>query len=52
MARRHEYTGEVCQCGNPMYVRVVQAGDRPESRRGPSCWYESCPLHVERLARR
>ncbi len=52
MARRHEYTGEVCQCGNPMYVRVVSVGDRPESRRGPSCWYDDCPRHVDRLGRR
>lgn len=42
MSRHNEYTGETCVCGRPMYYRIVQLGGRPESRRGPSCWYEDC----------
>lgn len=51
MARRNEYTGDTCACGRPMYVRVVQVGTNPESRRGPSCWYDDCPEHARRVSR-
>jgi len=43
MSRRNEYTGDTCVCGRPTYYRVVQVGARPESRRGPACWYDACP---------
>jgi hypothetical protein len=49
MSRQHEYTGETCECGHPMYTRVVKIGSRPEARRGPSCWHDECVRHVERL---
>jgi len=45
MTRRNEYTGEMCECGRPLYVRVVTVGARPESRRGPSCWNSECSIH-------
>lgn len=50
MPRTNEYIGQTCECGHPMYVRVVRIGSRPESRRGPSCWYDECPRHLERMA--
>ncbi|MDT5249604.1 MAG: hypothetical protein QOJ28_2238 [Mycobacterium sp.] len=30
MSRQLEYTGEACECGHPMYTRVVRIGARPE----------------------
>jgi len=48
MTRRNEYTGEMCECGRPLYVRVVTVGARPESRRGPSCWNSECSIHRRR----
>jgi hypothetical protein len=50
MARSNEYTGETCACGHQMYFRVVKIGNRPESRRGPSCWHDSCPQHLVQAA--
>ena len=45
MARRIEYTGVPCECGNPMFVRIVTLGAGIESRRGPSCWFDECSAH-------
>lgn len=45
VARRIEYSDESCECGQPMYARVVTLGPGVESRRGPSCWSDECSAH-------
>lgn len=45
VARRNDYTGDQCDRGHPMYFRVVTVGSGSESRRGPSCWFDDCPVH-------
>ncbi len=45
MPRRNEYTGEICDYGHAMYIRVVTIPSKAESRRGPTCWLEDCPFH-------
>jgi hypothetical protein len=45
VARRIEFTGEVCECGEPTFARVVTLGLGVESRRGPSCWLDECAIH-------
>jgi len=40
-----EYTGEPCECGRPLFARVVTLGVGVESRRGPSCWFDDCSVH-------
>jgi hypothetical protein len=45
VARRIEYSGELCECGEPMFSRVVTLGVGVESRRGPTCWLDECWVH-------
>ena len=45
MARRIEYAGVLCECGEPMFSRIVTLGVGVESRRGPTCWLDECSAH-------
>jgi hypothetical protein len=50
VARRIEYAGVLCECGEPMFSRIVTLGVGVESRRGPTCWLDECSLHRSWLA--
>lgn len=46
-----EYTGKDCEQGHPMYYQVleIRSGGRmiDKRKRGPSCWYATCPDHID-----